>query len=144
MLTNRTNNTNIVETFGLIFCVFVDFPPNGIDCSEEVPARCVKCRKRGTYLTGESIHDYNSIALWIIYLTWILALVLSVFGVLANVLILRVLRHQKHLGSFNFLLIVLARWDIFCSVASAVASTCFVSYFGEGTNTLNLCSVIND
>ncbi len=136
MLDNGSN-IDIVEAFGLIFCIFVDFPPNGTDCSKEDPTRCVKCTKRGTYLTGESIHDYNSAAIWIIYVAWILGVVLSVFGVLANVLIFRVLRHQKHLGSFNFLLLVLAGWDIMCCIASAVASTCFVSYFGEGLTISN-------
>ncbi len=132
---NTTENPNLtkVETFSVGFCHLLDFKPdiNGTDCSPSDPTSCIRCPIMGTYLTGESTNDYESIALKYYYPAWILVVIVSLVGLLNNILILMVIKRRKNLNSFDVFLITLAGFDAFSSVLTISASTSCVAYFGN-------------
>lgn len=122
------------ERFLLSFCHLVDFPPGGIDCSQVDPQKCVQCPIPGTFFTGESIHNYQSWALFYYYILWAITVLISIAGVFSNILIVKVvlrINKKETQRSFDFLLVVLACFDVFCSLMAITASTGFMSYFGQ-------------
>lgn len=138
MATNYTGNVSLssltppkpMESFLFAFCHFVDFPKSGIDCSQQNPEKCVECPTKGSFWTGESIHDYHSVALGYLYFFWAILVITSIFGILSNLLIIMVFKQKETNRSFDFLLIMLAIFDIFCSIATMAAGTSSVAYFG--------------
>lgn len=114
-------------------CFVTDFPQSGIDCSLRNKTFCVTCKRRGAYLTGESIDD-KALAYLIFKIILIISIIIGIVGVLANILtivVLHVKRTKNKSRAFDLLLLYLAYADFFCCLASLTVCASQLIYLGK-------------
>lgn len=130
-MNNSTLSNRTFEKLPIFMCLLIDLPSKGYDCSTVNSSRCVTCKIRGDYLSGESDNAYNATGHLICVGLWLICVASGTFGLLGNSLIISVLKRRSTSDKgFDFLLIVLACFDIICCAAGLIASTCHVFYHG--------------
>ncbi|CAL8109541.1 unnamed protein product [Orchesella dallaii] len=122
----------------IVFCLLVDFPDDKVDCSPSsitadhstIPI-CFKCPKLGRFLTGDLLDDHGSAGHIICILIWILVVIVGLFGTITNCLIISIMRRHNGKRSFDFLLIVLASFDLLSCMMSVISTSAMVTYYED-------------
>ncbi|ODM97472.1 hypothetical protein Ocin01_09204 [Orchesella cincta] len=125
---NHTHNETVV-VHGEWQCQFMDLAANEKDCSDSNPKVCIVCATSGKFFTGESVLDYYSTGHIVCLGLWVLTVVIGTVGVFTNSLIIAVIRARKIYIPFDYLLMVLACFDIFCCIASVFAMSAHVARY---------------
>jgi len=127
----ETVSNHSAEVLFSYMCHVIDLANSTKDCSVSDPNICISCPTRGGYLTGERFTDVWSLGHAICFLLWIITILVGVFGVLGNIIIVKVLQRRKKQTSFDFLLLCLASGDIFTCIVTSIAATCRVAFFSN-------------
>lgn len=124
-----SNKTSILLPIGS--CLFLDFPDNHEDCvAHGNSSTCYYCRFLGKFLSGETINDFNGSGHILTLVTFGITIVLGLFGTLANLLIIAILKRRTNKKAFDTFLITLAIYDIICSIFPVLAVGSAAIYFG--------------
>jgi len=113
----------------IVFCLLVDFPDSKVDCTPD-NTTCFTCPKLGRFLTGDLLDEHGSAGHIICMLIWILVLIVGMFGTVTNCLIISIMRKHTSKRSFDFLLIVLASFDLLSCIMSVIGTSAMVTYYG--------------
>jgi len=128
---NITETLLVVEYLPNYFCQFIDLPENGTECSPNFPQVCVGCHTVGKFLTGETLKDYFSPGHIICIIMWIATIVIGTLGVITNSIIIMVIQHMRSKRPFDFLIMMLACFDLICCASAATVNTAAVSIYGN-------------
>ncbi|ODN02204.1 FMRFamide receptor, partial [Orchesella cincta] len=125
------------KTFRLpiLFCALIDFPKNKIDCTSSIPDSgevvCFKCPIVGKYFFGEQIEDFRSVGHIVCLLLWLLVLIVGTFGTITNSLIISIMRKHTEKRTFDFLLMVLASFDLLSSIMGVISVSAMMAYYED-------------
>jgi len=129
---NATNVSIEIEYLHMDMCHMIDLPPGGRDCSRDHnPSFCIDCKIPGMYFSGESLHDYGSSGHVMCLIMGILTVAVGVLGIFTNSIIIAVLKNRKKYQPFDFLLLVLACFDLYCCGAVILVQTARMALYGE-------------
>ncbi|CAL8103641.1 unnamed protein product [Orchesella dallaii] len=134
---NFTNSSGSVEIFNPIFCNFIDMPESRRDCSTKEPGKCIYCPIIGLYLTGESINDFGAAGHSMCQVMLALIIAICLFGVFSNIIIISIFNRRKTQKAFNFLMVMLAVFNLFCCITTIVTSTADNAYFARSGSTFS-------
>lgn len=140
-VTRDTNPTPIILPFAS--CLLIDLPPEGLSCSSSNNSVCIKCNVLGKFFSGESVNEYFTFGQWVTTFIGTLTVVTGVFGTLANLLIICILRRHKTCKVFDTMLKSLAFFDSLCSAGSVISALMMLSYYrnwGRGWGVLETFS----
>ncbi|CAL8098095.1 unnamed protein product [Orchesella dallaii] len=106
----------------------------GQDCSDTNPSMCIKCiTKSIRFFNGEPITETKGWGHFISYWIWLAILAIGLFGALANLFIVIVMKSKSNkfqkLKGFDYLMTSLAIFDVLCSITSILAATSIIFIF---------------
>ncbi|CAL8070595.1 unnamed protein product [Orchesella dallaii] len=81
------------------------------------------------FITGDSLHDHESVAHFICMFIWVLVVIVGILGAIFNYLIFSIVRRQEEKRAFDFLLIVLSAFDLFSSLMAVITVTGVVAFY---------------
>ncbi|CAL8083899.1 unnamed protein product [Orchesella dallaii] len=134
------NGTHITELLVYYTCLIIDLPeengkPKLQDCSTTNGTSssriiCVECNIASKFWDGEAVTDVRGMGHLISFLLWLVIVITGLFGIVTNFLIIIVLKGRNCKGTkFNFLLSVLAVYDLISCFSSILATTSFIACF---------------
>ncbi|ODN02205.1 FMRFamide receptor [Orchesella cincta] len=125
------------KTFRLpiLFCALIDFPKNTTECTTQKPESgdlvCFTCPIVGRFLFGEPVEAFRSAGHLICIHLWVSVLIVGTFGAVSNCLIIAIMKRHKEKRTFDFLLMVLASFDLLTCMMSLISTCALMSYYED-------------
>jgi len=121
-----------INRLPVLFCALIDFPQNTTECSTSNTGEqtCFRCPIVGKFLVGDPVDAYMSAGRITCMVLWVLLLAVGLFGTVTNCLIISIMNNHAEKRAFDFLLTVLATFDLLSCVMSIISMSAMVSYYG--------------
>lgn len=119
-------------------CLISEFPETKQECpltnnlnssTEEIV--CFICSKPGEYFCGGSLLYPSVLSRFVCMLLLLLILVFGTFGIIANVIIIKIIRRHGNLRAFDFMLKALAFCDLLSCLTAMVSAVALELLFGN-------------
>jgi len=125
------SNQSSVQFLTALTCILIDLPLNethkNTDCSTKNPNICVSCRTRSRFINGEFLTKTGGWGHTISLAIWTITVLIGSFGVVTNIMVIIVLKTRANKESqYDFLVTVLAIFDIFSCICACLFCTSFL------------------
>lgn len=128
---SSNNSEKSFEELDIYRCTLVQFSKTHQDCSRRFPNRCFDCPIIAGYLLGDNLDDYLSPGHLTCIIVMLTVVLISSMGVLWNILIMVVVHKKRSRRSFDYLVSVLALFDLLTIITCTMCVIVLVSIFGK-------------